>query len=91
MVNNNPATVEFSLSPFTSNPGIAKTIQNSFAQIISKTDYPQFKVSQKIFNFNVGEKISAFIGDSFTPVELSISESTNEFIKIVEDSLVLFH
>ncbi len=85
MVNNNPATVEFDLSTFTSNAGIAKTNQNSFAQIISKDDYPVFSVTQKIFNFVVGEKISAFIGDSFTPVELSISESTDEFIKIVED------
>ena len=86
MVNNNPATVEFNLSSLTSNPGIAKTVQNSFAQIISKNDYPQFEVTQKIFNFNIGEKISAFIGDSFVPVELSVSESTDEFIKIVEDS-----
>ena len=86
MVNNNPATVEFNLSSLTSNPGIAKTIQNSFAQIISKNDYPQFEVTQKIFNFSIGEKISAFIGDSFVPVELSVSESTDEFIKIVEDS-----
>ena len=85
MVNNNPATVEFDLSTFTSNAGIAKTNQNSFAQIISKDDYPVFAVTQKIFNFVVGEKISAFIRDSFTPVELSISESTDEFIKIVED------
>ena len=92
MVNNNPATVEFDLSTFTSNAGIAKTNQNSFAQIISKDDYPVFAVTQKIFNFVVGEKISAFIGDSFTPVELSISESTDEFVKIVEDQpLSLIH
>ena len=85
VINNNPATVEFNLSNVTSNPGVAKTDQNLFAQIVSKDDYPVFKVTQKIFNFNVGEKLSALIGDVFTPVELSISESTDEFIKIVED------
>ena len=85
MINNNPATVEFNLSSITNNPGVAKTDQNKFAQIISKDDYPVFKVTQKIFNFTVGEKLSALIGDVFTPVELSISESTDEFIKIVED------
>ena len=85
MINNNPATVEFDISKFTSNAGIAKTNQNSFAQIISKDDYPVFSVSQNIFNFVVGEKLSALIGDSFKTVELSISESTDEFIKIVED------
>ncbi len=86
MVNNNPATVEFDISKFTNNAGIAKTEQNSFAQIIRKDDYPVFTVTQEIYNFVVGEKISAFIGDSFKPVELRISESTNEFIKIIEDA-----
>ena len=85
MINNNPATVEFNLSNITSNPGVAKTNQNLFAQIVSKDDYPVFEVSQKIFNFVVGEKISALIGDVFRPLELSVSESTDEFIKIVED------
>ena len=39
---------------------------------------------KKISKFNIGEKLSAFIGDKFTPVELRVSESTNEFIKITE-------
>ena len=86
MINNNPATVEFNISGITTNAGIAKTTQNSYAQIIKKSDYPSFKVTQAISNFNVGEKISAFIGDKFTPVELTVTESTNEFIKVVEDS-----
>ena len=84
MVNNNPATVEFNVSGITTNAGIAKTSQNSYAQIIKKSDYPSFKVTQKISKFNIGEKLSAFIGDKFTPVELRVSESTNEFIKITE-------
>ena len=86
MVNNNPATVEFNISGITTNAGIAKTTQNSYAQIIKKSDYPSFKVTQAISKFNVGEKISAFIKDEFTSVELTITESTNEFIKVVEDS-----
>ena len=32
---------------FTSNAGIAKTNQNSFAQIISKDDYPVFSVNTR--------------------------------------------
>ena len=62
VVNNNPATVSFDLSLFTSNAGVAKTSQNSFAQIISKNDYPSFSVTQEIYNFVVGEQISAFNG-----------------------------
>ena len=84
VVNNNPATVSFDLSLFTSNAGVAKTSQNSFAQIISKNDYPSFSVTQEIYNFVVGEQISAFNGESFTPVNLVVSESTNEFIKVIE-------
>ncbi len=82
--NTNPATIEFDLSQFTSNAGIAKTAQNSFGVVISKNDYPVFKVTQKISNFSVGEKLLAFVGSSYTPVELKISESTNELIKIEE-------
>ena len=49
-VNNiNPATVSFDISPFTSNAGIAKTIQNSFGSLISRNDYPQFKIDSSNF------------------------------------------
>ena len=82
--NTNPATIEFDLSNVTSNAGIAKTIQNSFGTIISKDDYPSFKVSQSIFNFSVGEKLSVLVGSTFEPLNLIISEATNEFIKIEE-------
>ena len=83
--NTNPATIEFDLSPFTSNAGIAKTIQNSFGVIISKNDYPVFEVTQSVSNFNVGEKLLAFVGSSYVPVELKVSESSNELIKIEEE------
>ena len=82
--NTNPATIEFDLSPFTSNAGIAKTTQNSFGVIISKKDYPVFKVTQEISKFSVGEKLLALVGSSYVPVELKVSESTNELIKIEE-------
>ena len=44
----------------------------------------QFKVTQKVSNFSIGEKLLAFVGSSYVPVELKISESSNEFIKIEE-------
>ena len=83
--NTNPATIEFDLSPFTTNAGIAKTVQNSFGVLISKNDYPVFKVTQAISKFSVGEKLLAFVGTEYVPVDLIISESTNEFIKIEEE------
>jgi len=86
-VNNiNPATVSFDISPFTSNAGVAKTVQNSFGSLISRNDYPQFKINQGISKFSVGEKLLAFVGTSYIPVDLKVSISTNEFIKVVEET-----
>ena len=82
--NTNPATVSFNLSNITSDPGIAKTVQNSYGTVISKDDYPQFKVTQENSKFSVGEKLLAFVGTSYIPVDLKVSISTNEFIKIEE-------
>ena len=84
--NTNPATVSFDISKFTSNAGIAKTIQNSYGSLISRNDYPQFKVTQGISKFSVGEKLLAFVGTSYIPVDLKVSVSTNEFIKVVEET-----
>ena len=82
--NTNPATVEFSLASVTSNAGIAKTNQNSFGVVISKNDYPIFKVTQKVSRFGVGEKLLAFVGSSYVPVDLIVSESSDDLIKIEE-------
>ena len=82
--NNNPATIEFDLSSITSNAGVAKTNQNSYGILISKSDYPTFKVTQEVSKFSVGEKLLAFVGTSYIPVDLKVTESANEFIKIEE-------
>ena len=82
--NTNPATIEFDLSSITTNAGIAKTNQNSFGVLISKDDYPTFKVTQVTSKFSVGEKLLAFVGTSYVPVDLVVSESSNDLIKIEE-------
>ena len=84
VTNNNPATIEFDLSSITSNAGVAKTNQNSYGILISKSDYPTFKVTQEVSKFSVGEKLLAFVGTSYIPVDLKVTESANEFIKIEE-------
>ena len=82
--NTNPATIEFDISSFTSNAGIARTSQNSFGIVISKNDYPTFKVTQKVSKFSIGEKLLSFVGSSYVPVDLRITESSNDLIKIEE-------
>ncbi len=84
VTNNNPATIEFDLSSVTTNAGVAKTNQNSFGNLISKNDYPIFKVTQKVSRFSVGEKLLAFVGTSYVAVDLRVTESSNDLIKIEE-------
>ena len=84
VTNNNPATIEFDLSSVTTNAGVAKTNQNSFGILISKNDYPSFKVTQKVSRFSVGEKLLAFVGTSYVSVDLRVTESSNDLIKIEE-------
>ena len=49
--------VEISVSEYTSNTGIAKTIQDSSGTIVSKKNYPQFKVNTNPSLFFPGEQL----------------------------------
>jgi hypothetical protein len=80
--NTNPAEIEFSISGFTTNPGIAKTSQNSYASIIKYSDYPRFKVTQKSSIFQIGEKLLLLSGNQFVNIDLSITESGYDYIKV---------
>ena len=70
--------VTISLVGLTTNPGIAKTLQNSTANIIKSTDYPEFKVLQTPSVFNIGEKLSS----QGVQRDLKIISSNNSFIKV---------
>ena len=70
--------VTISLVGLTTNPGIAKTLQNSTANIIKSTDYPEFKVLQTPSVFNIGEKLSS----QGVERDLKIISSNNSFIKV---------
>jgi len=78
-----PATVEFSVSQYSSNPGIAKTIQDSFGTIIKYRDYPQFTIFQEPSTFILGEKLSSSTGSVFTERDLTITEYSVDSIKAI--------
>ena len=84
--NTNPAELEFSLAGIATNPGVAKTSQNSYANIISKDDYPIFKVTQEISKFNLGEKLLSLIGTEYVAVDLTVVESNSDSIKVNENT-----
>ena len=52
-------TVSIGVSEFTSNTGIAKTIQDFSGVIINKNDYPIFKIVQEPSKFFIGETLSS--------------------------------
>ena len=52
-------TVSIGVSEFTTNTGIAKTIQDFSGVIINKNDYPSFKVVQEQSKFFIGETLSS--------------------------------
>ena len=70
--------VEIDISNLTVNAGIAKSIQDSVANIIKSTDYPSFEVVQKISSFIVGEKLIC----NGIERDLSIQNYDRSFIKV---------
>jgi hypothetical protein len=71
-------SVTINISGLTTNTGIAKTIQDSVANIIKRTDYPTFTVTQIPSQFIVGEKLIS----NNTERDLKISSYENSFIKV---------
>ena len=84
--NTNPAELEYNLSGIATNPGVAKTTQNSYANIISISDYPTFTVTQTRSDFDLGEKLLALIGTDYVEVDLTVTESNADSIKVSEDT-----
>jgi hypothetical protein len=71
-------SVTINISGLTTNTGIAKTIQDSVGNIIKRTDYPSFNVTQIPSKFIVGEKLIS----NNTERDLEISSYENSFIKV---------
>jgi hypothetical protein len=71
-------SVTIDISELTTNTGIAKTIQDSVGNIIKRSDYPQFTVTQIPSQFIVGEKLIS----NGIERDLKISSYENSFIKV---------
>jgi hypothetical protein len=52
-----PAKLEYDISSVSTNPGLARTEQFSFASITKRSDYPIFRVAQDRSKFTLDEKI----------------------------------
>ena len=81
--NLNPAEVEFNLSNYTSNAGIAVTLPN-FASIIRYEDYPRFNVVTGSSTFSFGDKLllKTITGDYYE-TDWVVTDSKVNFIKAI--------
>ena len=80
--NTNPAEVEFNISPYATNAGIAVTNQNSFATIVREANYPVFDVVQTPLSFNINEQLYILDGNSYVHIDLIVTENLNDLIKV---------
>ena len=81
VLNSNPGKLEFSISGLTTNPGIAKTIQDSFAIAINSNDYPILEPVVSPSIFSVGENIFSDNGFGFQKRDLVVKNSNESFIR----------
>ena len=80
--NTNPAEVEFDISPYATNAGVAKTASAPFATLINKNNYPSFTVTQSPLEFIVGESLSTKVGNVYTERDLVVTNNLNDSIKV---------
>ena len=81
--NTNPAEVEFDISPYATNAGVAQTDgQKTFATLVNKNNYPTFTVKQTTLDFLIGETIFTKSGNKFIERDLVITSNLNDAIKV---------
>tara|TARA_B100000965_G_scaffold276008_1_gene233869 strand:+ start:2787 stop:17753 length:14967 start_codon:yes stop_codon:yes gene_type:complete len=78
----NPDILEFDLIGVSTNPGIAKTYQSGYANIINRSKYPTFAPVQKRARFALNETILVKEGLDFVEKDIFVVESREDFIKI---------
>ncbi len=78
----NPRKVEFNISGFTTNPGIASTSQSYLTKIINYNDYPKFNVTQDFSKFIIGEQLEVKTSLGFEKKDLKIDSLNNTNIKV---------
>lgn len=81
--NSNPGKLEYNLAGLTTNPGIAKTVQDAFASIISLENYPRFTVQQEHSDFFIGETVSSDNGFGYQNRDLVVTFSNENFVRLV--------
>jgi hypothetical protein len=75
-----PRKLEF--TGVSTNPGIAKTVQDFYATIVNYKNYPKFSLVKSDTSFIIGENIELDRGFGFENINVKIVESNKNFIKV---------
>ena len=78
----NPDVLEFDLVGLTTNPGIAKTYQSGYANIVNRKNYPVFETNQQRSKFALGENLLVNESGSFVKKDIVVKEYRDDYIKI---------
>jgi hypothetical protein len=77
-----PRKLEYSLVGLSTNVGIAKTIQESYASIVNYNNYPKFEASQTYSPFIIGETLSVKNETGFDVQDLQVVQYNENYIKV---------
>ena len=80
-LNSNPAELEFNLSGFTTNPGVAKTYQSGYATLVNRSVYPTLNVVQKRGSFVKNEQLFVDIGSGYIAENVYVTDAREDFVK----------
>ncbi len=84
-IGSNPAVIEYSISGLTTNPGVAKTAQSGYANVINSRIYPTFRVNQNRGIFTQNEHLYVDTGSGYLKQDLYVSSAREDYIKVTGD------
>ena len=79
----NPVKFEYDVSDYTNNGGNIKFIQEGYATVINKDNYPEFKVNQKGSQFLIDESLSVISDAQITSDDLRVISADSNIIRVL--------
>ena len=81
-INTNPAILKYNLIGLTTNPGIAKTFQSGYANIVNRSKYPVLESVQVRGKYVTNEKLFVLRGNDFVERDIKVVDVRDDYIKI---------
>ncbi len=81
-INTNPAILKYNLIGLTTNPGIAKTFQSGYANIVNRSKYPVLESIQERGKYVINESLYILFNDQFVKRDLKVVDVRDDYIKI---------